>query len=65
MKVEMWCDYEEKCKTPKALIKAIDEYIDYSTITKDFNKKQKNSLLYILGNEFFRLFLFNCPFYGN
>ncbi len=46
MKEEMWFGHEEEYKNPKALIKAIDEYIDYYNNTRLVTKHKMSPVEY-------------------
>jgi transposase InsO family protein/transposase-like protein len=46
MKVEMWYGHEEEYKNPKALLKAIDEYIDYYNNTRLVTKHKMSPIEY-------------------
>jgi transposase InsO family protein/transposase-like protein len=46
MKVEMWYGHEEEYKNPKALIKAIDEYIDYYNNVRLVTKHKMSPIEY-------------------
>ena len=46
MKVEMWYGHEKEYKSPKALIKAIDEYIDYYNNTRLVTKHKMSPIEY-------------------
>ncbi|QLY40991.1 IS3 family transposase [Hujiaoplasma nucleasis] len=46
MKVEMWYGHEKEYKSPKALIKAIDEYINYYNNTRLVTKHKMSPIEY-------------------